>query len=66
MALTHKLKEDSNIIYPFGTQCTGYSNEAIAGVSEAITQDVIDLLIERDVEAAAELLDESASKSKKD
>jgi hypothetical protein len=66
MALTHKLKDDSNVIYPFGPQCKGYSNEAIEGVSEAITQDVIDLLVERDTESANEILQEVSSKGKKD
>ncbi len=66
MALTHKLKEEGYILFPFGPQCAGYSNEAIAGVSEALTQDVIDLVVERDIEAANEILEEVSSKAKKD
>ena len=61
MANTHKLIGDSKIIYPFGPQCKGYSNDeqfqstekldgtkAKEQISYELTQDVIDLMKGRD------------------
>ena len=70
MALTHKLKDDGKIIYPFGVQCTGYSNTVLTSkkttkngedvytpISSELTQSVIDLYKSRNEELFKELFE---------
>lgn len=75
MALTHKLPSDDTIIYPFGPQCSGFANKQKTQevttrsgekktivVAQELTQDVIDMYIERDVEAMEQIFVEVGGK----
>ena len=77
MALTHKLPSDETVIYPFGTQCSGFANKKITQevttrsgekktvlVANELNQDVIDMYIERDIEAFENMFVETNPKAK--